>query len=65
MKKKLQKSKIALLFKFIKKYLKDTTLEDENEKLRELNNRLTDLVVFWETQCHKKDEKIVQLKKTN
>jgi hypothetical protein len=63
MKRKLQKSKLAMIFKFIGKYLKDTSIEYENEKLRELNSKLEDALEFWKNECLKKDSKIFKLER--
>lgn len=61
MKRKLNKSKLAMIFRYIEKYLKDVTLENENEELKEINERLQQDLAFWKNECMKKNTKIQKL----
>lgn len=60
---KKTKQNTKLVFKSLKKYIKDTTLEDTVDLQDTTIEVLNQKVNFWENEAHKKDDKIFKLEK--
>lgn len=60
---KKAKQNTKIIFKSLKKYIKDTTLEDTVEKNKTDIKTTRNDRDFWENEAHKKDDKIFKLEK--
>ena len=60
---KKAKQNTKIIFKSLKKYIKDTSLEDTVDLQDTTIEVLTQKTNFWENEAHKKDDKIFKLEK--
>ncbi len=57
------KNNTKLIFKALRKYVKDFHLQLENEKLKKENKILENRIIFLEEQNIKKQDKIIKLER--